>query len=93
MIQFRSFVRFVLFTLTLCIKYVILPVMSVLLVTDCRVFHLGKEELGAMLNSGAVLQRRALFHLKMHPGQCHIAYLKPPVVTKHLGWLDTFFYK
>ena len=43
-----------------------------------------------MLNSGAVLQRPALFHLKMHPGQCHIAYLKPPVVTKHLGWLDTF---
>ena len=70
MIQFRSFVRFVLLTLTLCIKYVILSVMSVLLVADCRVFHLGKEELGTKLNSGAVLQRSALFHLKMHPGQC-----------------------
>ena len=40
------------------------------LIADCRVFHLGKEELGIMLNSGAVLQRSALFHLKMHPGQC-----------------------
>ena len=40
------------------------------LVVDCRVFHLGKEELGVMLNSGAVLQQRTSFHLKMHPGRC-----------------------
>ena len=72
MIQFRSFVRFILLTLTLCVKYAILLEMSILLVADCRVFHLGKEELGIMLNSGAVLQRLALFHLKMHPGQCHL---------------------
>ena len=71
MIQFRSFVRFILLALTFCAKYVILSATSILLVADCRVFHLGKEELGAMLNSGAVLQRSALFHLKMHPGQCH----------------------
>lgn len=58
----------ILLTLTHCIKYVILLVMSILLIADCRVFHLGKEELGIVLNSGAVLQRLALFHLKMHPG-------------------------
>ena len=41
-----------------------------LLIADCGVFHLGKEELGIVLNSGAVPQRSTLFHLKMHPGQC-----------------------
>ena len=40
------------------------------LIADFGVFHLGKEELGIVLNSGAVPQRSTLFHLKMHPGQC-----------------------
>ena len=72
MIQFCSFVRCILLTLTFRVKYVNLWAMSIFLITDCRVFHLGKEELGTVLNSGAVLQRSALFHLKMHPGQCHL---------------------
>ncbi len=70
MIHFRSFVR--LLNFTFFAQYDILLLMSILLIADCRVFHLGKEELGIALNSGAVLQRLALFHLKMHPGQCHL---------------------
>ena len=38
-------------------------IIAFLLIVDCRVFHPGKEKIGAMLNFGAVLQRAASFHL------------------------------
>ena len=71
-------------------------IIAFLLLVDCRVFHPGKEKIGAMLNFGAVLQRAASFHLNMPPGRCFYYWDEPvswllwqmPAGSTHIHWLS-----